>query len=124
MHPTLTWTHHADDRARQRAIAASVAELAYLEGRPVAGSPDRYLLTRERVRELTSGPYAPALLARAEKAAPVIVVVDGGITLLTLFRPTRGIRWRFRRRPGADPAPRRGRVRRNDHAASHARAVR
>jgi hypothetical protein len=92
----LAWTVHATDRSRQRAIPKAIAELAYAEGRPLSRRGDRYLLTRERVRELLGFGYDLTLLARAEKAAPVVVVVSTG-AVLSVFRPIQGIKREWRR---------------------------
>lgn len=94
----LVWTVHAVDRARQRAISPLVAELAYLEGRRLRGSSDRYLLTVECVRELRKkAAYHARLLAAAEKAAPIVVVVEEASTMITVFRPTSAVDRTWRR---------------------------
>lgn len=97
----LLWTVHANERSRERGIAPQVAELAYLEGRRLRGCGDRFLLTEERVRELRSeGAYWLRLLATAEQAAPVVAVVSEASTLVTVFRPGRGVDRRWRRPRG------------------------
>jgi len=97
----LFWTVHAHERARQRAIAPRVAELAYVEGRWLRACGDRFILTVERVRELREdAAYPSRLLAAAEKAAPVVVVVEEASTMVTVFRPGRGVDRSWRRSRG------------------------
>lgn len=97
----LFWTVHARERSRQRAIAPRVAELAYVEGRWLRACGNSFILTVERVRELRQEAAYPArLLAAAEKAAPIVVVVEDASTMITVFRAGRGIVRSWRRSRG------------------------
>lgn len=98
----LQWTVHASERLRERGITPEVAELAYREGRRLSARGDKFLLTVERVRELRSeGAYSFRLLALAEQAAPIVAVVSETPTLVTVYRPGRGVE-RSSRRLSAD----------------------
>lgn len=84
-------THHASERSRQRSIPFEIAELAYEFG-VCAGHRNCFILTKERVRELSGeAPELPRpLLRRALKAAPITTVVVDASAICTVYRPAVG----------------------------------
>ncbi len=90
-------SHHANQRARARAVRPDVIELVLREGDPLPQNPDRILLGRKQIARLRAeGLTEPRLLHRAEKAAPLICVVSTDY-VITVFRVTRRV-GRTRRR--------------------------
>lgn len=95
---TMEYTRHAKERTWKRCLPQDVLELAYAEGMALCHSMNRYLLTRSQVHSLQKDNiYPPALLQKAEKTAPVAVVVVNN-RVITAFRPTRRINFDWRTR--------------------------
>lgn len=84
-------TDHFDERCKQRGIPNDVAILALMEGRQLNNISTRYLLTEDMIADIRlTNLYDEALLKKALKVCPIVVVGEGG-TVITAFRPTERI---------------------------------
>lgn len=86
-------TNCADKMMRQTGIKESVVKLTLLEGEMVLKNGERYILTKNRIKELRrTNKYEKKLLDEAERTAPVIIVATEN-TIITVFRVTRRVKY-------------------------------
>lgn len=79
-------SNHAVLRAQRRGIHPMLIELIIDEGVPLSRNQERLFLGKREIQRLREeGVVDRELLERAEKAAPLVLVLSGD-TIVTIFR--------------------------------------